>query len=83
MKLFQNGYFEEDEKVGQGICIHIDPNSPEADKVRSGWKWSITDDGQLIFTSKSEFDIKAFKAKLTTGTATLAELREFILKRIV
>lgn len=83
MIIYGNKFWQEDSQRGEGVRITINDDSSIAKKIRQGYDFNIVDGEIIIKVNKTKFDIKNFKSKLTAGTATLADIKEFLIKHLI
>ena len=82
MRVYGNKVWEENNKKGEGITITMNDDSVESQKIREGYDFDIVN-SKIVIKNKINFDLKSFKLKLTAGTATLADIREFLIKYLI
>lgn len=64
--------------------ITIGDNDVDAIKIKSGYDWDVDIiTGKIVIGEKTEFDLTAFEVKLEDNTASLADIREYILKKLI
>lgn len=66
-------------KLPDGSKITLSEEHPAVAKIRSGFAYSIDQNGQITIGTKTELDLDEMETKLLTGTATLADARAILL----